>query len=475
MNYQYKFKLILFFCALFVFVQKGYSQNNGDPGITISMSPPTLSQGSTGILTAIVGNFGNETIVENSLRITLSVGPNAEIIGIAQGSDTRWSQLDLTTGSANTIRLTNSGGSFNPFDIGEVLLTVRGNVVSAAELILGNIVYITASNPILCGGCALPPLNISQGNASVLNDNSQTSLTVILDTILITDTDNDGVPDVIDIDDDNDGILDVVEGNLDSDGDGFTDDLDLDSDDDGIPDNVEAQTTAGYIAPLYNPDGTILDVNGDGLNDAYNGIVPVDTDGDNIPDYLDEDSENDGVVDAIEGFDENSDGIADIIPSNIDVNENGIDDAFENLEDPLTNTDGDDEPDFRDLDDDNDGIETKVEGDIYADCDNDGIPNYLDTDGCIPLIPEGISPNGDGLNDVLVIEGIEYYPNNKIVIFNRWGHKVYEATDYQNDWRGTNDFGLSIGNEDLQGTYFYIFETGIEGQESLKGFIYVTR
>jgi hypothetical protein len=181
-------KLILLFCIVFVFISKGYSQN-ADPGIGILMSPASLLQGSTGILSTTVGNYGNATIVSNSLRVTIGVGANAEILGIALGSDTRWSLLTLTTGSANTIRLTNTGGGFDSFDVGDILLIVRGNVVSNPDNILGNIVYIAAPNPLLCGGCSSPPLNASQGNASTSNDNSQTSLAVtapVIDAVVDT-------------------------------------------------------------------------------------------------------------------------------------------------------------------------------------------------------------------------------------------------------------------------------------------------
>jgi len=94
---------------------------------------------------------------------------------------------------------------------------------------------------------------------------------------------------------------------VDSDGDGIPDYLDLDSDNDGIPDNVEAQPTAGYDAPL----GTWTDVDGDGLADQYdddtsgvvgsNGLIPINTDGDNSADFLDPDSDNDGYTDCEEG------------------------------------------------------------------------------------------------------------------------------------------------------------------------------
>ncbi|MEM7127911.1 MAG: hypothetical protein AAF702_16375 [Chloroflexota bacterium] len=93
----------------------------------------------------------------------------------------------------------------------------------------------------------------------------------------------------------------------DTDGDGVADHLDLDTDNDGIPDNIEAQTTQGYVAPANDDAATYLA--NKGLNSAYtitgtyptNGITPVDTDnqGDN-PDYLDLDSDEDGTFDIVE-------------------------------------------------------------------------------------------------------------------------------------------------------------------------------
>ncbi len=134
--------LILLFFTVFMVVAKGYSQKNADPGIRILMNPSSVSLDSTGILSASVGNYGNQAIVENSLRVTISVGASTEIIGIHSGSDSRWSQLSLTSGSANTIILTNLNGSFDSFDIGNILITVRGNALSNYDLILGNLFLI---------------------------------------------------------------------------------------------------------------------------------------------------------------------------------------------------------------------------------------------------------------------------------------------------------------------------------------------
>ncbi len=65
------------------------------------------------------------------------------------------------------------------------------------------------------------------------------------------------------------------------------------------------------------------------------------------------------------------------------------------------------------------------------------------------IIPNVITPNGDGYNDVFHIENLEYYISNKLIIFNRWGKKIYEAENYQNNWGGG---GYS------DGVYYYILE-----------------
>lgn len=61
--------------------------------------------------------------------------------------------------------------------------------------------------------------------------------------------------------------------------------------------------------------------------------------------------------------------------------------------------------------------------------------------------PNAFSPNGDSQNDLYTIGNLSKYPDNDILIINRWGNQVYKKANYQNNWDAT---GLS------DGTYFYV-------------------
>jgi gliding motility-associated-like protein len=91
------------------------------------------------------------------------------------------------------------------------------------------------------------------------------------------------------------------------------------------------------------------------------------------------------------------------------------------------------------------------------------------------FIPDGFSPNSDGINDLFVIRGILNFPNNEFTIFNRWGNKVFYANPYQNTWDGKSMFGLRVGGDDLPvGTYFYVLDLK-NGSAIYKGTIYLNR
>ena len=65
----------------------------------------------------------------------------------------------------------------------------------------------------------------------------------------------------------------------------------------------------------------------------------------------------------------------------------------------------------------------------------------------------GISPNGDGKNDMLIIEGADVVANNELIIFDGKGKVVYQTRDYQNDWGGTDNSGKLLPD----GYYYFSF------------------
>ena len=189
------------------------------------------------------------------------------------------------------------------------------------------------------------------------------------------DTDGDGVPDADDLDDDNDGIPDTSE---------VDPSLVGDSDDDGVLD---------YEDPDFV---TCTDADANGVCDELPESVDFDQDG--IANHLDLDADGDGGNDLVEGGgeDTNGDGLVDDF---VDGNGDGLNDAYAASPLPLPNTDGTDGPDFLDVDDDGDGVNTIFEGPTAQDTDGDGTPDYLDADDDgdgMPTVDENADPNGDG-------------------------------------------------------------------------------
>ena len=231
---------------------------------------------------------------------------------------------------------------------------------------------------------------------TIMDDEGKVSNEANIILLINKDTDGDGVPDNVDLDDDNDGILDIEEiANAlfdgDSDQDGIPDQIDLDSDNDGTNDVIE---------------GGRVDSNGDGMADGIVNAVGIatsvatsgdvwDTDGDLIPNYLDLDSDADGVSDLVESgnvlyVDIDKDGRLD----DPDADSDGIPDIADNLSTvwgeindyQSRNTDADDHININDSDDDNDGVltieeDTNLDGDWNNDdTDEDNVVDYLDPD-----------------------------------------------------------------------------------------------
>ncbi len=70
------------------------------------------------------------------------------------------------------------------------------------------------------------------------------------------------------------------------------------------------------------------------------------------------------------------------------------------------------------------------------------------------VIYDVFSPNGDGTNDVWIIDDLGSYPNNELQIFNRWGNVVFEAKPYMNDWKGISNKDEALPSA----TYYYILK-----------------
>ena len=180
------------------------------------------------------------------------------------------------------------------------------------------------------------------------------------------DTDQDGTSDQYDLDSDNDGIADIIEAggvdadnngrvdaytdgdadgwantfdsdnggtalaDPDTDSDGFENRIDIDADNDGIVDVIEAQLS-GATPKL--PSG--VDSDADGIDDSFDSdlgsslLVPINTDATDTPDYIDTDSDNDGDLDILEGWDTDNDGTADTSPAGTDADNDGLDDNFD--------------------------------------------------------------------------------------------------------------------------------------------------
>jgi gliding motility-associated-like protein len=90
------------------------------------------------------------------------------------------------------------------------------------------------------------------------------------------------------------------------------------------------------------------------------------------------------------------------------------------------------------------------------------------------IIPNAFSPNGDGVNDVLVITNIGSYPENRLQIFNRYGNLVLDRAPYNNDWDGRSQTGALFGDILPESTYYYVLDLGND-TEAYTGYIYLRR
>lgn len=108
-------------------------------------------------------------------------------------------------------------------------------------------------------------------------------------------------------------------------------------------------------------------------------------------------------------------------------------------------------------------------------CDQASILIRSDANGADPQVFNAITPNGDGLNETFVFDILDLrpddFPDNELIIFNRWGDIIFEAKPYNNDWSGLNTGGTPVP----EGTYYYILRLNIGEGDIIRGDITVIR
>jgi len=303
------------------------------------------------------------------------------------------------------------------------------------------------------------------------------------------DTDSDGVKDIAE-DLNNNG--NPTDDNSDSDL--LPNYRDADDDNDGLASKGEDQNQNGTPADDDNDlDGILNYLDSDDDND---GVLSVDEDVNGDGDYLNDDTDKDGIVNR---YDDNDDGdylatikeLADLdgngIPDYLEVwNTKAVDDIITIGIDQAANIDvlanDSSHVDERTLT----IIQNAVNGSSYLDVGSWTVLytpniNYLGFDSIVYLVcdyqdvcdtalvtinvediitvPELFTPNGDNVNDILLIDGLDNYTNNSFTVYNRWGNVVYQNSDYQNNWDGNSNVKFVLGSKELSvGVYYYILK-----------------
>ncbi len=91
---------------------------------------------------------------------------------------------------------------------------------------------------------------------------------------------------------------------------------------------------------------------------------------------------------------------------------------------------------------------------------------------CDGIIPEIITPNGDGKNETWILN---LDPKVSVQLYNRWGNIVYSALPYLDDWDGKANEGITVGNEYLpNGTYFFLIDYH-DGNKPTSGYLELIR
>ena len=97
-------------------------------------------------------------------------------------------------------------------------------------------------------------------------------------------------------------------------------------------------------------------------------------------------------------------------------------------------------------------------------------------DNCELFIPQGFSPNSDGINDTFHIENLyDSYPQFNLKIYSRQGNLVYEGNANQPEFNGISSHGINSGNQLPSATYYYVLNLNDADNSIYKGWIYLNR
>ncbi|MDC7998860.1 gliding motility-associated C-terminal domain-containing protein [Gilvibacter sediminis] len=101
----------------------------------------------------------------------------------------------------------------------------------------------------------------------------------------------------------------------------------------------------------------------------------------------------------------------------------------------------------------------------------------LRVENCPPLIPQGFSPNTDGINDTFEIQGLlDIFPDHRLEIYSRLGNLIFVGSNETGHWNGIPNRGLAQSNEVVPpGVYYYVLFLADENFDTLSGWLYLNR
>lgn len=112
------------------------------------------------------------------------------------------------------------------------------------------------------------------------------------------------------------------------------------------------------------------------------------------------------------------------------------------------------------------GVPITITATVSNECGSDQATWTVQTNACEVYIPNVFTPNGDSENNEFYIRGLENYNNVELYVFNRWGNKVFESSNYQNNWNA---------EELADGTYWYLIKLPYGQKTEYKGNITIMR